>query len=76
MSQEPRVRQIHIRVPPELKKALKVFCAREGVTEQSWLRGVIEAEMSKQAADLWPSTRSDAKPERVRGRTARAERPK
>jgi len=75
MSQERRVRQIHIRVTPELKKALKVFCAREGVTEQSWLRGVIEAEMSKQAADLWPPTRSDAKPERVRSKKAGTERP-
>ena len=53
---DQRLRQIHIRVMPELKKALKVFCAREGITEQAWLLGVIEFEMSRQAADLWPAT--------------------
>jgi hypothetical protein len=27
--------QIHVRVPPEFKKALKIFCVREGTTEQA-----------------------------------------
>jgi hypothetical protein len=29
--------QIHVRVPPEFKRALKIFCVREGTTEQAWI---------------------------------------
>jgi predicted DNA-binding protein len=53
--------QIHVRVPPEFKKALKIFCVREGTTEQAWLSELIETELRKKAPDLWsdklPSTR-------------------
>lgn len=46
--------QIHVRVPPEFKKALKIFCVREGTTEQAWLSELIETEVRKKAPDLWP----------------------
>ena len=53
--------QIHVRVPPEFKKALKIFCVREGTTEQAWLSELIETELKRKAPDLWseklPSTR-------------------
>ena len=53
--------QIHVRVPPEFKKALKIFCVREGTTEQAWLSELIETELKSKAPDLWskklPSTR-------------------
>ena len=45
--------QIHVRVPPEFKKALKMFCVREGTTEQAWLSELIETELRKKAPDLW-----------------------
>lgn len=45
--------QIHVRVPPEFKRALKIFCVREGTTEQAWLSELIEAELKSKAPDLW-----------------------
>ena len=45
--------QIHVRVPPEFKRALKMFCVREGTTEQAWLSELIEAELRNRAPDLW-----------------------
>ena len=27
-----KISQIHVRVPPEFKRALKIFCVREGTT--------------------------------------------
>ncbi len=45
--------QIHVRVPPEFKKALKMFCVREGTTEQAWLSELIETELKKKAPELW-----------------------
>ena len=45
--------QIHVRVPPEFKRALKMFCVREGTTEQAWLSELIETELKKKAPDLW-----------------------
>ena len=45
--------QIHVRVPPEFKKALKIFCVREGTTEQAWLSELIETELKNKAPDLW-----------------------
>jgi predicted DNA-binding protein len=45
--------QIHVRVPPEFKKALKIFCVREGTTEQAWLSELIETELKRKAPDLW-----------------------
>jgi hypothetical protein len=53
--------QIHVRVPPEFKRALKMFCVREGTTEQAWLSELIETELKNKAPDLWseklPSTK-------------------
>lgn len=46
--------QIHVRVPPEFKRALKIFCVREGTTEQAWLSELIETELKSKAPDLWP----------------------
>ena len=45
--------QIHVRVPPEFKRALKMFCVREGTTEQTWISQLIETELKKKAPDLW-----------------------
>jgi hypothetical protein len=45
--------QIHVRVPSEFKKALKIFCIREGTTEQAWLSELIETELKSKAPDLW-----------------------
>jgi hypothetical protein len=46
-------RQIHVRVAPDLKKAVKMFCVREGTTEQSWVHDLIEEELKRKAPDLW-----------------------
>jgi predicted DNA-binding protein len=45
--------QIHVRVPPEFKRALKMFCVREGTTEQAWISELIETEIKNKAPDLW-----------------------
>ena len=45
--------QIHVRVAADLKKAVKMFCVREGTTEQTWVVGLVEAELTKRAPDLW-----------------------
>jgi len=49
-----KLSQIHVRVTPEFKKALKIFCVREGTTEQAWLSELIETELKSKAPDLWP----------------------
>ena len=49
-----KISQIHVRVPTEFKKALKIFCVREGTTEQAWLSELIETELRSKAPDLWP----------------------
>lgn len=49
----PAKRQIHVRVSPEFKRAVKMFCVREGTTEQSWVVELIETELKKRAPDLW-----------------------
>ena len=48
-----KISQIHVRVPAEFKKALKIFCVREGTTEQAWLSELIETELKSKAPDLW-----------------------
>ena len=53
--------QIHVRVPPEFKKALKIFCVREGTTEQAWISELIETELKSKAPDLWSKKVSSAK---------------
>jgi predicted DNA-binding protein len=47
-------RQVHVRLPAELKRAVKMFCVREGTTEQAWVRGLIEDRLTRKAPDLWP----------------------
>jgi hypothetical protein len=47
-----RTAQIHIRVSPALKRAVKVHCAQAGITEQAWIERLIEADLGKQAPDL------------------------
>ena len=54
------LRQIHVRVSSELKKVLKMFCAREGVTEQALLLDLIETELSKRAPELWHLQKSSS----------------
>jgi len=44
--------QIHIRVSPEFKRALKIYCAREGITEQRWAQTTLETALSDSAPDL------------------------
>jgi hypothetical protein len=46
-------RQIHVRVSADLKKAVKMFCARTGTTEQSLLHAVIKDVLHRKAPDLW-----------------------
>jgi hypothetical protein len=48
-----KISQIHVRVPPEFKRALKIFCVREGTTEQAWISQLIETELKSRAPDLW-----------------------
>src|SRR5262249_53989075 len=52
------LRQVHVRVSSELKKGLKMFCAREGTTEQALLLNLIELELAKRAPDLWPARKA------------------
>ena len=51
--ESPKGSQIHVRVAAELKKAVKMFCVREGTTEQRWVVGLVEGELAKRAPDLW-----------------------
>jgi hypothetical protein len=48
--------QVHVRVTADLKKALKIFCVREGTTEQSWVVELLELELAKRAPDLWSAS--------------------
>jgi predicted DNA binding CopG/RHH family protein len=48
------IRQVHVRVPAALKRAVKMLCVREGTTEQAWIYGLIEDRLKRQAPDLWP----------------------
>jgi hypothetical protein len=51
---EPPLAHVHIRVPPEFKRALRVHCARLGVSEQGLVFRLLEAELAREAPDLWP----------------------
>ena len=55
-AESPKGSQIHVRVAADLKKGVKMFCVREGTTEQSWVVGLVEAELAKRAPDLWSAT--------------------
>lgn len=50
--------QIHVRVAADLKKAVKMFCVREGTTEQSWVVGLVQSELARRAPDLWSHSRA------------------
>lgn len=52
--------QVHIRVSREFKRAMKIFCAREGVTEQGWGLQVLERALVEYAPDLAVSTSAKA----------------
>ena len=49
-----RTAQLHVRLLPEMKRAVKVHCAQVGTTEQAWVEHLIEAELRKQAPELLP----------------------
>jgi hypothetical protein len=57
----PRDSQVHVRVTADLKKALKMFCVREGTTEQSWVVELLEAELANRAPDLWSKSPRERK---------------
>ncbi len=63
-----RTAQIHIRVTPALKRAVKVHCAQAGITEQAWIQRLIEADLGKQAPGLL------TRPRRASGRASRGAR--
>ena len=48
------IRQVHVRVSVAMKKAVKIFCVREGTTEQAWVYRLIERHLTRKAPDLWP----------------------
>lgn len=52
--QTARAPQVHIRVEPALKRALRIYCAREGTTEQQWVTRALEEGLTRDAPDLWP----------------------
>jgi hypothetical protein len=48
------MRQVHVRVSAAMKKAVKMFCVREGTTEQAWVYRLMEQHLVRKAPDLWP----------------------
>lgn len=44
--------QIHVRVSSEFKRAVKIYCAREGITEQRWTQAALETALGACAPDL------------------------
>jgi hypothetical protein len=44
--------QVHVRVPSKVKRAIKIFCAREGLTEQGWALQVLTDALGASAPDL------------------------
>lgn len=50
--------QTHVRIELEMKKAIKIYCARSGLTEQAWLYSVISKELKRVAPDLWQQAAS------------------
>lgn len=50
---EEQPAQVHVRISPGLKRALKMQCMRRGVTEQRWVTELIEDQLSREAPDLW-----------------------
>lgn len=56
MKRTSLTRQVHVRVPTNLKRAVKMFCVREGTTEQAWVHELIEERLKREAPDLWPDS--------------------
>ncbi len=50
---EEQPAQVHVRISPGLKRALKMQCVRQGITEQRWVTELIEDQLSREAPDLW-----------------------
>jgi len=50
--------QIHVRVTRALKKAIKIHCVRQDMTEQAWISKLVEGELARKAPDLWPDNTS------------------
>jgi hypothetical protein len=48
----PKEAQVHVRIPIDLKRALKIHCVREGMTEQALVVALIKAELQTNARDL------------------------
>jgi hypothetical protein len=68
MKRPAAIRQIHGRVAPDLKKAIKMFCVREGATEQSWVHDLVEGELKRRAPDLWVGKgKTEASAQKVKG---------
>jgi hypothetical protein len=57
--------QVHVRVSAQLKRAIKIFCAREGLTEQGWALQVLDEALASQAPDLASSWRNRRHGERT-----------
>jgi len=56
MKRASPVRQVHVRVSADLKRAVKMLCVREGTTEQAWVHGLIDDRLRRKAPDLWPGS--------------------
>ena len=54
MQRASPIRQVHVRVSAAMKKAVKMFCVREGTTEQAWVYRLIDQHLARKAPDLWP----------------------
>ncbi len=50
--------QIHVRVTRALKKAIKMHCVGEDMTEQAWISKLVEGELARKAPNLWPEETS------------------
>lgn len=53
MVSERRSAQIHVRISPALKRALKMHCVRRDVTEQQRVGDLVEMQLASEAPDLW-----------------------
>ncbi len=62
MKRPTTTRQIHVRVSPGLKKAIKMFCVRSSTTEQSWIHALVEDELRRKAPDLWTPGTEEGSP--------------
>ena len=60
MTKTSQIRQVHVRLPLAMKKAVKIFCVREGTTEQAWVQALIDERLRRKAPDLWPGTTPNA----------------